>query len=46
MKNTPNSLNMTLTSPNCGVVMVKSGFERLSSAAVNPSTEECTAQTS
>ncbi len=29
MKNTPNSLNMTLTSPNYGVVMVKSGFKLL-----------------
>jgi hypothetical protein len=33
MKNTPNTLNMTLTSPICGVVMGKSGFERLSGAA-------------
>jgi hypothetical protein len=29
MKNTPNSLDLTLLSPNCVVVVAKFGFERL-----------------
>lgn len=36
MKNAPKSPNLTLLSPNCCVIVAKSGFERLGSLAGEP----------